>query len=232
MKFWQKFFPKFVGSNYFCDILRAEGFDIGKGTIFYAPNSQIIDRQRPWMLKIGEYCKITRGCTILTHDYSRSVLRRKYGEFVGEAAMTEIGNNVFIGVNTIILMGAKVGSNVIIGAGSVVSGSIPDNVVAAGNPAKVICSLEDFYKKRKERELRSAAIFLNSYKEKYGSYPKERFSGPFFSLFSNRLLFDYENDVRLRCNGDNVNELIQDFKKTKPVYNSYEEFLTDIENYV
>ena len=121
-KFIQKYLERFAPRYLFNKILALEGFEIGEGTIFYSPKTIVIDRQRPWMLKIGKYCKITRGVTILTHDYSRSVLRRVYGEIIGEARMTTIGDNVFIGVNSTILMGAQIGNNVIIGAGSVVGG--------------------------------------------------------------------------------------------------------------
>lgn len=123
-KFQLKYLERFTKRDLFNRILKMEGFDIGKGTIFYSPNSIVIDRQRPWMLKIGEYCKITRGVTILTHDYSRSVLRRTYGEILGEFRMTTIGDNVFIGVNSTILMGAQIDNNVIVGAGSVVAGGV------------------------------------------------------------------------------------------------------------
>ena len=58
-----------------------------------------------------------------------------------------MGDNVFVGAITTILPGVQIGNNVIIGAGSVVTRSIPDNMVAAGNPAKVICSLEDYKSK-------------------------------------------------------------------------------------
>ena len=64
----------------------------------------------------------------------------------GECGETFVGNNVFIGMHATILMGTHVGDNVIIGAGSVVSGFFEDNVVLAGNPAKVICTIEDYYK--------------------------------------------------------------------------------------
>lgn len=53
-----------------------------------------------------------------------------------------IGNNVFIGCNCLILKGTKIGDNTTIGAGSVVCGDIPDNCVAAGNPAKIIKMIE------------------------------------------------------------------------------------------
>ncbi len=51
-----------------------------------------------------------------------------------------------------LLPGASIGDNVIIGAGSVVSGQIPPNSVAAGNPAKVLCSIQDYYFKKMNRD--------------------------------------------------------------------------------
>ena len=49
-----------------------------------------------------------------------------------------IGNDCFIGMNSIILKGTTLGNNVIVGAGSVVHGHFPDNVIIAGNPAKIV----------------------------------------------------------------------------------------------
>lgn len=94
-KLFLKYFPHFTSPYLINKILRLEGIDIGEHTIIYDPNSQTIDRERPWMLKIGDYCKITKGCTILTHDYSRSVMRMIDGQIIGEAGLTTIGNNVF-----------------------------------------------------------------------------------------------------------------------------------------
>ena len=54
-----------------------------------------------------------------------------------DGATIEIGDNVFIGMNSIILMGSHIGNNVIIGAGSVVSGNIPDNSVVGGSQPKL-----------------------------------------------------------------------------------------------
>ena len=62
-----------------------------------------------------------------------------------------IGDNTFIGMGTIILPGVAVGKNVIVGAGSVVTRSIPDNVVAGGNPARVFCSLQEYMEKGSKR---------------------------------------------------------------------------------
>lgn len=205
-----------------------EGFEIGEGTIFYGPKTMTIDRERPWMLKIGAYCKITSGVSILTHDYSRSVLRRAYGEIIGEAGITEIGNNVFIGVQSVILMGTKIGNNVIVGAGSVVSGVIPDNMVVAGNPARIVRTLDEHYQKRKQKTLSEATVYLKSYKERYGVWPSEKKCGPFYPLFANRETFDY-NDPRLNCNGDSVEEVRRDFRKSKPMFSSYNELIDYIQ---
>lgn len=58
----------------------------------------------------------------MAHDYSISVARRVFGEFIGGTAPTKIGDNCFLGMNSIILPGTTIGNNCIVGAGSVVGG--------------------------------------------------------------------------------------------------------------
>lgn len=227
-KFRMRYFSKTCNAEYFNQTLRMEGISVGKGTIFYSPETMVIDRQRPWMLIIGEYCKITAGCTILTHDYSRSVLRRAYHDIVGEAGMTVIGNNVFIGMHSIILMGTHIGDNVIVGAGSVVSGNIPSNVVIAGNPARVIRSLNEHYNRRKSRYIDEAKLFARSYYQRYGKTPSVSDMTAFFPLFFKRDKQELERfHISLHWNGDEPAEILEDFLNTEPVYSSYEEFLED-----
>lgn len=62
----------------------------------------------------------------------------------------KIGSNVYIGTNSLILPGITVGDNVLIAAGSVVTHSVPSNVVIGGNPAHIICSFEDYYQKNQK----------------------------------------------------------------------------------
>ena len=224
-----KYFSRFAGKYDFNEILKASGIRVGKGTIFYDPNSMSIDRERPWMLEIGDYCKITKGTVILTHDYSRSVLRRAYGDIVGEAGKTIIGNNVFIGMNSIILMGTKIGNNVIIGAGSVVSGNVPDNCVIAGNPAKYIRSLDEHYSIRKEKAKVEAELYFREFRNHYGRIPSIKEMGPFFSLFLERneeLI--YQEGVNVDLNGDERDEIVRDFLKTTPLYENYDCFIDAI----
>ncbi len=132
--------------------LRKIGISIGDGTIIYDPINTVIDTQNPKLLKIGKNVRITTGVTILTHDYSWSVIAGVYGECIGGVAPVTIGDNVFIGVKSTILRGSSIGDNVIIGANSVVTGHVEGNSVYVGNPAKRIMSLEEFYNKRKQRE--------------------------------------------------------------------------------
>ena len=62
---------------------------------------------------------------------------------LGIAKPITIGDNVWVGGNSTIVMGVTIGNNVIIGAGSVVTHDIPDNAVAVGNPAKIIRYIEN-----------------------------------------------------------------------------------------
>lgn len=228
-----KYFQHFTSPYLINKILRLEGIDIGEHTIIYNPNSQTIDRERPWMLKIGDYCKITKGCTILTHDYSRSVMRMVDGQIIGEAGLTTIGNNVFIGMHSTILMGTHIGDNVIIGAGSVVSGNIPSNVVIAGNPAKIIRTLDEHIAIRKKKSIKEAFLYYNSFCKAKGRKPTIQEMGPFFSLFLERTKEAVtKNHVNISPNGDNSVDLLEEFLKVSPPYQSYEEFQLDAEKYV
>lgn len=214
-----KLFPQFMKSADYSKYLQSKGIKIGKGTHFFAPNLTDVDTQRPWLISIGEYCKITAGVRILCHDYSRSVMRMVYGEIVGEAKETKIGNNVFIGVNSIILMGAQIGDNVIIGAGSVVSGIIPSNVVIAGNPAKIIRTLNEHYENRKNCEENEAMLWIKMFYREYARYPTENEMGPFWQLFLKREQCEMsKKKIFTNLSGDKEEDIVNFFLKTKPKY--------------
>ena len=136
-------------SEEYIKYLKRKGITIGKGVRFFDPDSTTIDIQNPHMLRIGNSVRITKGVTILTHDYSWSVLAGVYGECLGGTGIVKVGDNVFIGMHSIVLKDTEIGDNVIIGAGSVVKGRIESNSVYAGIPAKKIMSLDDYYKKKR-----------------------------------------------------------------------------------
>lgn len=223
----QKIFPELFRSSDMLYLLKLKGIKVGKGTIFYHPGRTTIDASRPCLLEIGEYCKITSGVIILTHDYSRSVLRRTHGELLGEGKKTVIGNNVFIGMNSIILMGSEIGSNVIVGAGSVVSGKIPDNVVVAGNPAKVIRTIDEHYEIRKKKSLQEAVGYAIEFKKYYGRWPNEKELDPFYWLFSERSVDSLKkHGFRTNLGGDEEAEVIKCFLNSKPIFEGYKEFIS------
>lgn len=213
-------------SKSYVNYLKKSGISIGKGTIFFAPHHTQIDLQRPYMIEIGEYCKITSGVVILQHDYSRSVLRRKYGEIIGESKKTIIGNNVFIGMNSIILMGTKIGNNVIIGAGSIVHGTIPDNCVVAGNPARIVKSLDEFYESRKNKMLEESINTFLEFKKKYNREPSIKEMGAFWQIFLPKEIDELKNNnIFTNLSGDNEEEIIDYWlNNVEPIFNSYDEF--------
>jgi acetyltransferase-like isoleucine patch superfamily enzyme len=122
-------------------------------------NCSIEDRVIPLYAKcirIGNNVRLASHVLLVTHDVSCFVLNnlgikkadgKRFEERIG---CIDIGNNVFVGTNSTILYDVKIGNNVIIGAGSVVNRDIPDNSVAVGVPAKVICSFDEFVEKRRK----------------------------------------------------------------------------------
>ena len=140
------------------------GATIGNNVTVYSAKNTTIDETSLQHIFIGDNTQITAGVIILAHDYSYSVLGNIYGELPRQQRDTIIGKNVFIGMNSIILMGSNIGDNVIIGAGSVVSGHIPSNT--AGNPAKIICSLDQFLVKGRTRFEESARCYYAGIKRK------------------------------------------------------------------
>lgn len=134
-------------SETYIKYLKGLGVKIGERTVIFSPRETFIDEQYPWMVNIGNDVQITRGVTILTHSYDWSVVKKKYSRLYGASGNVVIKDNVFIGVNTVILKGVTIGENSIIGAGSVVAKDIPANSVAVGNPAKVIHKIDNSYLK-------------------------------------------------------------------------------------
>jgi maltose O-acetyltransferase len=105
----------------------------------------IIDDSHCHRIKIGNNVTLAPRVHILAHDASPN-------KFIGVVKEGDviIGNNVFIGANSTILCDTIIGDNVIIGANSVVTKDIPSNSVYGGNPAKFICTTEEYLKKVKE----------------------------------------------------------------------------------
>lgn len=103
------------------------------------------------LISIGNNVRIASNVTFCTHDVAHKMLNyleknNQYQEMVG---CIQIGDNVFIGANSTILYNVKIGSNIIIASGSVVSKDLEDGYVYGGVPVRKIGLFEDFVKKRK-----------------------------------------------------------------------------------
>ena len=118
----------------------------------YIDNSVYIDGTDYSLISLGDNVVLSREVTILTHDFSNikalnSINVNNFHDYRHIVKPVTTGENSFIGAKTIILPGTFIGKNVIVGAGSVVKGSIEDNTVVAGNPAKVIKNTDEYARK-------------------------------------------------------------------------------------
>ena len=119
-----------IEQPFICDY----GYNIEIGENFYSNHNLIIlDGNK---VKFGDNVFIAPNCSFYTAGHPLDVETRNRG--LEYAKPIEVGNNVWIGGNVVVLPGVKIGDNVVIGAGSVVTKSIPSNVLAVGNPCKVI----------------------------------------------------------------------------------------------
>ncbi len=106
----------------------------------------------PWIITLGNNVHITKNVEFITHDGATLLFRKRHPKLEITKPIV-VGNDVYIGVNSIILPGVTIGDNVIIGAGSVVTRDIPCNSVAVGTPARVIESADEYYEKAKLESL-------------------------------------------------------------------------------
>lgn len=103
----------------------------------------------PYLISLGNNVHIASGVTFVNHDITALMFQYmdKNTNYQERKGPISIGNNVFVGANSIILYDVNIGNNVIIGAGSLVNKDIPDGTVAAGVPCKVIGRFEEYKRK-------------------------------------------------------------------------------------
>lgn len=105
----------------------------------------------PEMISFGNNVHIATKVTFINHDITAFMFKymEPDQEFKARKGEIDVADNVFIGANTTIMYGVHIGSNVIIGAGSVITKDIPDNVVAAGVPCKPVGDFKKYKEKLK-----------------------------------------------------------------------------------
>lgn len=215
-------------SESYVKFLRKKGITIGEDVTIFAPTKTLIDIQYPWMIEIGNNVNITEGVKIITHDYSWSVMKKNMGEYegavLGASGKISIGDNVFIGLNSIILRGVSIGDNCIIGAGSVVVKNCESNCVYAGNPAKKIMTLEEFTRKRIAAQIEEAKELVLSYFKRYKKIPEKEVLNEYFMLFeANPSLIEKYKKQMMLCG--NYEKSVLFSEKYKRQFKNYDEFI-------
>lgn len=128
---------------------REKGVKIGNNCEIYASASF---GSEPYLISLGNHVRVNAGVHFVTHDGGMWVLREivNRGETFDLFGEINVGNNVHIGTNCIIMPGVSIGSNVVVGCGAIVTRNIPDNSVAVGVPARVIETVDEYYEKNKD----------------------------------------------------------------------------------
>lgn len=212
----------------FTSYLKNNGVKVGERVNFRYPKTVTIDMTRPLLIKFGNDLDINANFTIMTHDYSSFVFRNYFKDFLPSSGEVVIGNNIYFGRDVTILKGVTIGDNCIIGAGSLVTRSIPSNSVAAGAPCKVICSLEDYYAKRKKEAVDEAIHYAKVLKHHYGKVNPVDLTEEWAVFITPE---DYAKFPEFRYNIDKrLGKLAQEYLSQKRSISGFSEFNKIVEN--
>lgn len=133
-----------IRGEYTTEKLQKMGMKVGKN--FKRLHGCILDPAHCWLITIGDNVTLAPRVHILAHDAST----KQFLNYT-KIGRVNIGNNVFIGAESVILPNVTIGDNVIVGANSTVTNSLLKNGVYAGSPAQYICSLEEYLEKNKKK---------------------------------------------------------------------------------
>lgn len=144
-----------IRGEYTTEKLISMGMKVGKN--FGRLNGVILDPSHCWLIEIGDNVTLAPRVHILCHDAST-----KHFLNYTKIGKVKIGDNVFIGAESVVLPNVSIGDNVIIGANSTITKSIPAGCVVAGNPAKIICSTKEYLQRQKE-QMKQSPCYDESY---------------------------------------------------------------------
>lgn len=136
----------------------------------------------PYLISVGSRCQITKNVKFFTHGGSNVV--RDLDSSFDCFGKIKIGNNVYIGNNSLVMPGVTVGDNVLIAAGSVVTKSVPSNCVVGGNPARIICFRREYYERNKKYNAESCGLSFKPKRKLLEKLPEEKFISKSFMTYN------------------------------------------------
>lgn len=173
MKFLQKIKKRIAqrSSASYIKYLRGKGYEIGEGTFLRDPKTFTCDSTRVASITIGKNVRFNVNNALIAHDASAKVFREVFNDYLPSNGKIIIGNNVWLARNVTVLKGVTIGDNCIIGIGSTVMTDIPSNSVAVGTPARVICTIEEYYEKRQSKALGESLEYARSIRDRFHRRP-------------------------------------------------------------
>lgn len=129
---------------------RLIGVNLGNNCLLYRSMEW---PSEPYLITIGNHVQITKGVAIHTHG-GGNVIRRQIADFDSFGKVV-IKDWAYIGAHAQIMPGVTIGEGSIVAAGSVVTKSVPDGMVVGGNPAKILCSVDDYLQRNLKYNLKT-----------------------------------------------------------------------------
>ena len=210
--------------TWFIKELKRRGIKIGENFVIQGSARNIyVDVTRPSLITIGNNVMINHRFSVITHDFVTGVFKAKYDDFLPSSGEVIIGNNVMFGINCTVLKGVTIGDNCFIAAGAVVTHDIPSNSIAGGVPAKVLCSIDEYYKKRQSQCVQESFVFARSIVTRFNRKPIPADFKEEFTLFVDKSnINDYPEIPIKQQLGEHYDVWLQ---KHKAKYNGFNEFL-------
>lgn len=124
----------------------------------------------PTLVRIGSYVGLS-DCTLIGHDAVVELIEARYGKHLDSVGYIDIRDNCFIGHGAIVMPRVTIGPDSIVAAGAVVTKDVPPGTVVAGNPAKVICTMQALIDRVEERC--AAYPWMDLIRQRNGAYDAE-----------------------------------------------------------
>lgn len=149
---------------------RRIGVNLGNNCLIYR---SIEWPSEPYLITIGNHVQLTRGVAIHTHGGGHAV-RRILPDF-DTFGKVDIKDWAYIGSHSQIMPGVTIGEGAMVAAGSVVTKSVPNGMVVGGNPAKIICSVEDYLKRNMQYNVHTKGVSEVEKKKRLLALPDDSF---------------------------------------------------------